>query len=297
MGKVKKLRKNRLFQKIELVILGNVLYAMGVTLALSPLHFYSGGFTGIAQLLRLFIVQVLHVPQIAGLDYLGILYFVINVPFFIIAYRVMGRRFCLETLISIVMASVLLAIIPIPHKPIITDPLLGAIVGGLGSGIGAGMVLRAGSSQGGQDLIGVCLAKTHPDFKVGNIGIIISVCIYGICLFIYDVPTVLYSIIFAVVNGLCIDRVHIQNIKIEAMIFTKKEGMSAAIMNDLRRGLTNWEGAGAYTNEDTHILVTVITKYEEPILKEIVMKYDEHAFVILTDHARVIGNFDKRFTE
>ncbi len=295
MQTIRSLRRNKILGKITLVVLGNLSYAAGVNIAINPLHFYSGGFTGIAQLLRLFLLQVLHVPQIPGMDYLGIIYFLINLPFFAMAYKVMGKRFCLETLVSIVMASAFLTLIPIPKTPIITDHLLAAIVGGLGSGVGAGLVLRAGSSQGGQDLIGVCLAKTHPDFKVGNIGIFISICIYAICLFIYDIPTVLYSIIFAVMTGVCIDKVHVQNIKLEAMIFTKKEGVAAAIMNELKRGVTNWEGAGAYTKEDSHVLVTVISKYEEPLLKEIVAKHDPHAFVILVDHARVIGNFEKRF--
>ena len=170
-------------------------------------------------------------------------------------------------------------------------------LGGLGSGIGAGLVLRAGSSQGGQDVIGVCLAKTHPNFKVGTIGIVISICIYSICLFIYDIPTVLYSIIFAVVTGLGIDHVHVQNIKQECMIFTKKPGLSYAIMNDLKRGVTAWDGEGVYTGEDTYVLVTVISKFEEPHLKELIAKHDEHAFMIITDNTRVVGNFQKRFTE
>lgn len=283
------------FEKITLITLGNLFYAMGVNLCINPLHFYSGGFTGIAQLIRMFLLDFLHVPQIGGIDYMGIIYFAINIPFFIMAYKVMGRKFCLETLVSIVMASVLLAAIPIPSKPLITDPLLAALVGGLGSGVGAGMVLRAGSSQGGQDLIGVCTAKTHPSFKVGTVGIIISVCIYLICLFIYDVQTVLYSIIFAVMTGLFINRVHVQNIQIQAMIFTKKEGMATAIMEEMKRGVTTWEGAGAYTKEGSHILVTVISKYEEPLLQEIISRYDPSAFVILLNDARVIGNFEKRF--
>jgi uncharacterized membrane-anchored protein YitT (DUF2179 family) len=67
------------------------------------------------------------------------------------------------------MASAFLAIIPVPAVPIVDDRILASVVGGLGSGVGAGLVLRAGSSQGGQDVIGVCLAKTHPNFKVGTI--------------------------------------------------------------------------------------------------------------------------------
>ncbi len=283
--------------RILMTVIGNVLYASGVNLMINPIHLYSGGFTGIAQLIRLFLTGFLHMPEIPGLDYMGIIYFAINIPLFFMAYRVMGRKFCITTLISIAMASAFLAVIPVPAVPIVNDRILASVVGGLGSGVGAGLVLRAGSSQGGQDVIGVCLAKTHPNFKVGTIGIIISICIYSICLFIYDIPTVLYSIIFAVVTGLGIDRVHVQNIKQECMIFTKKPGLSDAILHDLNRGVTVWEGEGAYTGEDTHVLVTVISKYEEPHLRELIAKHDENAFMIISDNIRVIGLFQKRFTE
>ncbi|MBR3200361.1 MAG: YitT family protein [Mogibacterium sp.] len=283
--------------RILMTVIGNVLYAGGVNLMINPIHLYSGGFTGIAQLIRLFLTGFLHIPEIPGLDYMGIIYFAINIPLFFMAYRVMGRKFCITTLISIAMASAFLAIIPVPAVPIVEDRILASVVGGLGSGVGAGLVLRAGSSQGGQDVIGVCLAKTHPNFKVGTIGIIISICIYAICLFIYDIPTVLYSIIFAVITGLGIDRVHVQNIKQECMIFTKKPGLSDAILHDLNRGVTVWEGEGAYTGEDTHVLVTVISKYEEPHLRELIAKHDENAFMIISDNIRVVGLFQKRFTE
>ena len=283
--------------RVLMTVIGNLLYAGGVNLMINPIHLYSGGFTGIAQLIRLFLTGFLHIPEIPGLDYMGIIYFTINIPLFFMAYKVMGRKFCITTLISIAMASAFLAIIPVPAVPIVDDRILASVVGGLGSGVGAGLVLRAGSSQGGQDVIGVCLAKTHPNFKVGTIGIIISICIYTICLFIYDIPTVLYSIIFAVVTGLGIDRVHVQNIKQECMIFTKKPGLSDAILHDLNRGVTVWEGEGAYTGEDTHVLVTVISKYEEPHLRELIAKHDENAFMIISDNIRVIGLFQKRFTE
>lgn len=283
--------------RVGMIILGNLTYSMGVNLMINPIHLYSGGFTGIAQLIRTFLLEFLHIPQIGPIDYMGIIYFLLNVPFFIMAYKVMGRKFCITTLISIAMASAFLAIIPVPATPIVDDRILASIVGGLGSGFGAGLVLRAGSSQGGQDLIGVCLAKTHPDFKVGAIGIVISVCIYTICLFMYDVQTVLYSIIFAVMTGIFIDKVHVQNIKIECMIFTKKDGMAQAILDEMNRGATTWEGMGAYTKEDSHVIVTVISKYEEPHLREVIAGIDPDAFMIITDNARVAGNFQKRFTE
>jgi uncharacterized membrane-anchored protein YitT (DUF2179 family) len=290
------LNKKRI-DRILMTVVGNMLYACGVNLMINPIHLYSGGFTGISQLIRLFLTEFLHIPEIPGLDYMGIIYFAINIPLFFMAYRVMGRKFCITTLISIAMASAFLALIPVPAVPIVEDRILASVVGGLGSGVGAGLVLRAGSSQGGQDVIGVCLAKTHPNFKVGTIGIIISICIYTVCLFIYDIPTVLYSIIFAVVTGLGIDKVHVQNIKQECMIFTKKPGLSDLILHDLKRGVTAWDGEGVYTGEGTYVLVTVISKYEEPHLRELIAEHDESAFMIISDNIRVIGNFQKRFTE
>ena len=167
----------RTLSRTVMTIAGNLIYAAGVNLMINPIHLYSGGFTGISQLIRLFLTEFLHFPEIPGLDYMGIIYFTINIPLFFMAYRVMGRRFCITTLVSIAMASAFLAVIPVPSVPIVEDRILASVTGGLGSGVGAGLVLRAGSSQGGQDIIGVCLAKTHPDFKVGTIGIIISICI------------------------------------------------------------------------------------------------------------------------
>ena len=280
-----------------MTVLGNLTYAAGVNLMINPIHLYSGGFTGIAQLIRTLLLEILHFPQIAGVDYMGIIYFLINVPFFLMAYKVMGRKFCVTTLISIAMSSFFLSVIPVPATPIVEDRILASLVGGLGSGYGAGLVLKAGSSQGGQDLIGVCLAKTHPDFKVGVIGIIISVAIYSICLFMYDVQTVLYSIIFAVMTGVFIDRVHTQNIMIECMIFTKKEGLREAIVKDLNRGVTTWEGSGGYTGDGVHVLVTAITKYEESHLRELIAGVDPDAFMIIADHVRIAGLFEKRFVD
>lgn len=289
--------KRRTIERVVMTVVGNLIYAMGVNLMINPIHLYSSGFTGISQLVRFFLLEVLHVPQIGNLDYMGIIYFLLNLPLFLLAYKVMGKQFCITTLGSIAMASAFLAIVPVPKVPIVEDRILAAVVGGIGSGVGAGLLLRAGTSQGGQDIIGVCMAKTHPNFKVGIIGIIISLFIYGVCLFIYDIPTVLYSIVFSVVTGVCIDKVHTQNIKQQCMIFTKKPGLSKHIIEDLGRGVTAWDGEGVYTGEDTYVLVTVISKYEEHHLRELIAEHDPNAFMIISDNTRVVGNFVKRFTD
>ena len=79
------------------------------------------------------------------------------------------------------------------------------------------------------------------------------------------------------------------------MIFTKKAGISDEIMTKLGRGVTRWEGEGAYTSEETHVLVTIISKYEIDTLMNLVRAIDPQAFVVMNEGSRVYGNFEKRF--
>jgi uncharacterized membrane-anchored protein YitT (DUF2179 family) len=103
--------------------------------------------------------------------------------------------------------------------------------------------------------------------------------------------------IFAVVNALALDYQHTQNINVQVMIFTKKEGITDKVINEVRRGLTYWHGAGGYTDEDTYVLTTMVTKYELPGLIKIVKEVDPNAFVMVNEGTKIYGNFEKRFTE
>ena len=290
-------KRKHLLYRVGLVIGGNILFAIGVNVIISPMNLYSSGFTGISMLLRMFLVNILHVPQIPGIDYLGIIYYIINVPLFILAYRVLGKEFCVTSMISIGIASLAMALVPVAKTPIFDDYLTACLVGGIVSGTGAGIVLKGGTSGGGQDIIGMAMSKTHPNFSVGKIAIAINAVIYGICFFLFDIRIVVYSMIYAVVNALALDYQHTQNINVQVMIFTKKEGITDKVLHEVRRGVTYWQGAGGYTNEDTYILTTMVTKYELPALINIVKQVDPNAFVMVNEGTKIFGNFEKRFTE
>lgn len=293
-NKIKSNPKKYLNQAI-LILAGNFIFALGVNQIITPMNLYNGGFTGIAQLTRIFLIDFVGIPQIPGVDYLGIIYFIVNVPLFFYGYKVMGKEFCITSLISIMVASLAMSIVPVATKPLFDNYLAACLVGGVIAGTGAGLVLRGGTSGGGQDIIGVCLSKTHPNFSVGKISIAINCLIYIVCLMMFNIEIVIYSFIYATIIGISIDRVHIQNINVEAMIFTKKVGISNEIMEKLGRGVTRWEGEGAYTGEGTHVLVTMISKYEIDRLMNIVKSIDPQAFVVMNEGSRVYGNFEKRF--
>lgn len=290
-------KRKRLIERILLVVGGNILFAVGVNVIISPMNLYSSGFTGMSMLIRMFLLDFLHFPEIQGLNYLGIIYFLINVPLFALGYKYLGREFFITTLISIGIASAAMALVPVVKEPIFDDYLTACLVGGLVSGTGAGIVLKGGTSGGGQDIIGMVLAKTHPNFSVGKISILINVVIYGICFFLFDIQTVVYSMIYAVINAMALDHQHTQNINVQVIIFTKKEGITAKVISEIRRGLTYWKGAGGYTDEDTYVLTTMVTKYELPHLLSVIRSVDPDAFVTVNEGTRIYGHFEKRFTE
>lgn len=284
-------RKLQLIQ-ICYVAGGSLLFALSVNLIIIPLGLYNNGFMGVAQLVNIFFENFFAVPS--GVDLVGIIYFVLNIPLFYLGYRMLGKAFAVKTLITVAVQSALLLIVPVPRAPVIEDYLTACIVGGLIAGTGVGLVLRGRSSGGGQDIIALCCIKKFPNFSVGKISILINIFVYGICLFLFNIEIVIYSLIYVAALSLAVDRVHIQNINTSVMIFTKETGVSQAIIEQTGRGVTNWDGAGAYTNEASHILLVVVSKYEVGQIKQIVHGIDPHAFMIFTEGCYVDGNFEKR---
>ena len=290
-------KKKHMLYRVALVIGGNLLFAVGINRIITPMNLYSSGFTGISMLLRMLFVDVLNIPEPAGISYLGIIYWIVNMPLFYLAYKSLGKEFCITTAVSIGIASACMSLVPVAKTPLFDDYLTAVLVGGIISGTGAGLVLKGGTSGGGQDIIGVAMSKTHPNCSVGKISIAINTVVYGVCFFLFDIQTVVYSMIFAVINGLALDYQHTQNINVQVMIFTKKEGITNKVINEVKRGLTYWNGAGGYTDEDTYILMTMVTKYELPRLIEIVKSIDPDAFVMVNEGTKIYGRFEKRFTE
>lgn len=283
-------------REVFYIIVGNFISAAAINYIVYSHGFYMGGFAGISMLLNLFFRNVVPVPVPSSVNLVGILYFILNAPLFIWALRVMGVPFTVKTLISVGLQSVFLAMVPVPATPPFTDPLTTCIVGGILGGFGNGLVLRARCSCGGQDIIGVVMSRTHPNFTVGKISIIINIGVFSACFLIFNAQMVVYSFIFVTIYSLTVDRIHTQNIRTTVMIFTKKEGIAKAIMSELPRGVTDWVGEGAYTNEKTYILVTVVSKYEMTRLREIVNEIDPDVFMIATEGNQIYGNFQKRLS-
>lgn len=86
-------RKKETMIQASLIVIGSLAYSIGLNMLITPLALYNGGFMGIAQLIRTFMVSVLHIKMPPGMDIAGAIYYILNVPLFYMGYRIMGKGF------------------------------------------------------------------------------------------------------------------------------------------------------------------------------------------------------------
>ena len=290
--RVKSEKLNQL-NKILLSIVGAFCYAFGIRMFISGIGLYSGGVMGICQLIS---TLISHFIPLHGFDLAGIIYYIFNIPIFILAYKAIGKMFLLRTLICVTAISIFTSIIPAPAVPIVDDRLVTCIVGGLISGFGIGLTLRMGSSCGGTDIIGLYCIKRNMSVSVGNISLIVNAVLYTICMIAFNVETAIFSILFAVASAITVDHTYSQSINDEVTIITKAHGqeIAEAVNHRLVRGVTSWSGKGAYTDEDTQVLCIILSKYEVSALKAIIREIDPQAFVIVKEGVKIEGNYLKK---
>ena len=206
---------------------GAVIYSLGINLFIVPVSLYSGGIMGFAQVIRTVLVEYLHAP-FQNFDVAGVIYYLINAPVLLLSMKRIGRRFFAKTVMCVTTVTVLLSVIPIPKQPILPeDTLACCVIGGIICGVGMGLALKCGGSLGGTDIVGMMLIKWRRDFRVGRVNMAVNVVLYGVCLFLFNVPTVIYSLIYAFVSAFAIDKVHAQTINVEVRVSNIYEKLNA----------------------------------------------------------------------
>lgn len=274
-------------------LLGSLLMSVAINVFIVPQGLYAGGAYGLCQVIRTLLQTKLGVE--ASFDLAGVLYFFANIPLFLLAFRTLGRTFCLKAGICTVSNSVFLALIPSPAVPIIPDPLTSCMIGGILVGFAAGLVLTCGCSTGGLDILGLYLSKKNNKFTVGRFCISFNVCLYLLCFILFDATTAIYSAIYNVLSNLFLDRLHRQNVSVQLLIFTKSKdpALPKYIMEQLDRGVTYWQAKGAYTGDDVQVLCVCLSKYEIDTLKQVIRDIDPNAFFVMQEGVRVEGNFKR----
>lgn len=276
-------------------ILGELIAAFSLNYFIVPLGLYSGGSMGVCQLIRT-LLQIWGGLSFGDYDIAGILYFLSNIPILLYARGILGRKFVLKTVVCTMAFSLFYSVIPAPSTMVVNDTLTACLLGGILTGVGSGLVLTCGGSGGGLDVIGLCLSKKGSRFTVGRFSMTFNAFLYALCLILFTPETAIYSVIYNFASAMVVDKAHQQNISVQALIFTRagERELGRVIMDELGRGVTWWEGVGAYTGENVHVLCVCLSKYEIEELFHTVHEMDPHAFIALQEGVRIYGNFQKK---
>lgn len=270
---------------------GGTIFALTVNVLLAPLNLYNGGFTGVAQLLRDFMINVLHINM--PFDIAGILNLVLNVPVFIFAYTRMSKKFVLYSLIAVVSQTVAMSLIPIPSKPLFNDVFITILVASVVGAFGCSLNFKGKGSGGGLDIIGIYQSQ-HKKSSVGKLYLVVNSMIYLFCFAFYEVQTALYSIVYSTIFAQALDKFHHHNLEVSVMVFTKNKEVKYMVNSKIRRGATYWEGYGSFTNTEMEIFVTIVSQAEVKTLKKMIHEMDPQAFIAITENLKVSGGFEKR---
>ncbi|MBP0724522.1 YitT family protein [Bacillus sp. RG28] len=248
-----------------------------------PTDIIDGGIVGISLILS-------HLTSVE----LGIFLFVLNLPFVLVGYKQIGKTFAFSTLLGISLMSVFTSLFS-NIKPVTTDPLLAAIFGGMGVGIGVGLVIRYGGSLDGTEIIAILLNKKTP-FSVGEVVMTFNVFILGSAGFVFGWDKAMYSLIAYYIAFKTIDLTieGFQDTKSVWIISDHDKEIGDALNDRLGRGVTYLHGEGGFNGDPKNVVFTVISRLEEAKLKAIVEDIDDHAFVAIGNIADVKGGKFKK---
>ena len=274
---------------IGATILGSAMFAAGFALFLQPNNMNSGGISGLAMV----IVELLDFGSVGTLSIL------INLPLFLLGGIKIGKRFFLGSLLGMLLSSVLIdmiAVFPMPQ----TDPLIGAIYGGVVCGLGLGIVFTAGTSTGGSDILVRLLKLKFRNVPIGQISMSFDAIVVVLTGLVFgDVRNALYTGITVYLCGKVIDGVvyRFDYSDVALIISSEYEQIAKAIGERLDRGATFLHGEGSYSHKDTKVVLAAVKKQQMAELKELVMEIDPKAFLIVQEAHQVLGDGFSRYNK
>ncbi|HBA63845.1 MAG TPA: YitT family protein [Lachnospiraceae bacterium] len=267
------------------MVLGTGLTAFAIQSIYEPNNLVVGGFSGIAIVLKALTENV-----IAGGIPLWLTNILLNVPFFLIAWKLKGAKFIGRSAFCTIALSVWLYLLP--DITFVQDNLfLAAVFGGAIHGAGMGFVFITKATTGGTDMVGAIIQHFFPQMSVAKGMMLVDGCVVvaGACVF--GVEPALYAVIAIVVVNRIADTL-IEGVKYAKAVYIitdKYEEVSQAILHKVDRGLTGIYAKGMYTGKDRYILYCVLNKKELVRLKEQIEKIDPSAFVIVSDAREAMG--------
>lgn len=271
--------KNNLIEATYLV-LGCMIMAIGTSLFLLPNQLSSGGFSGIATIFY----YLFSFP-------LGTTIFVLNIPFFIWAFFKVGKKLLVKSIIGTTLLSGFIDLFD--KMPALTqDRFLACIYGGICIGLGLALVLKSGSSTGGTDLISYIAKVYKPYIRTSSLIVVIDVVIITLNVFFFKTIEIgLYSAIAIYLMGKMIDIIFegVNFTKMMLIVSNKYKEIAKEVGDKLQRGSTGIYAKGMYTKEKKMMLFCVGARNEVAKIKQIAVKIDPKAFIVIANARETWG--------
>lgn len=262
-----------------LITLGSLLVAVGLDMFLIPNRIAAGGVSGLATV----IYYVFDSP-------VGVTMLLINIPLFLAGLKLLGAQFGLKTLYGFLTLSLFVDLLePFLNSPT-SDPLLAAIYGGIVTGVGLGIVFRAGGTTGGTDLAAQLLLKFYPTSS-GQALLFFDGLVIILAAFVFSMELAMYALIAVFISTRLVDVVQegVSYTRVVYIISDQGDAIADSIITCLDCGATILEGRGAYCKDRKPVVMTVVNRSNIARLKTIVGEIDSTAFVIVSNAHEVFG--------
>ena len=265
---------------------GSAAIALSVNMFTAPNRIAPGGATGLATVIN----------YLSGFP-IGVTILLLNLPLFLVAWKVFGGKFLLRTAVMTVMSSVFIDVAELFITPYSGDKLLAALFGGVLSGVGYGLVFVRGATSGGTDIISMLIKRRYPHIPVGTLVMILDMVIVVLSGFVYrNIESMLYAVIVFFISGRVVNYLTYGAGNGKMILAVSDNGAEIAekVISETRRGVTVIPVQGAYTGESKKMLVSVVRPAEVHKIYSIIRRCDKDAFVIIARADEILGLGFKR---
>jgi uncharacterized membrane-anchored protein YitT (DUF2179 family) len=260
-----------------------VLTALAYNLFFIPNHIAPGGLSGLAtELNALFHWHV------------GATIAVLNVPIFIIGWKIRGGMFMIRTLVATLLLSFLIDYLKLPqaaYDMFKGDLLLTTVYGGLLMGAGVGLTIRGNATTGGTDLIAIIGNHWFPSIDIAWVLFGVDFAVVAAAAFVFEPKMALYALAAVFIGARIVDFIQTgaRSSKVFYIISKKSEIITKRILLGLERGVTILHGRGAYSGTEKEVLFCLVAPQQITTMKKLIAEEDQDAFVVVMDAKEVLG--------
>lgn len=284
-----KLKRRKALQMVwdyVIITVFSLTYGVGISLFLDPNNLAPGGVSGISIMLS----RITPIPT-------GTWILLLNVPILALGLWKFGMKFLISTIYCTVVSSAFTNMLA-NFAPLTTDKLLAAVAGGTIMAISMGMILKAGATTGGVDIIVKVLRLKYRHLKTGNLYLIMDAIVVTLSGIMFrNLETALYAAVAIFVSSVVMDTVLYgkDGAKMIYIISDHPDELTARILGDLDIGVTTLQGEGAYSGKEKKVLMCVMRKPLAPKAQQIVKEEDPDAFMIVSDATEIFGEGYKSY--